>query len=226
MTQLLIGVINQVAFPAFSKIQTDINLLPQTFLQAIRFTSLIAFPVFFGLLTLTPEIIITLFGKQWTPSILVLQILIFSGILSSFFSCMGAIFLTLGKSYLQFFLTLITIILSVTLACFLIKWGIIAVAFAFVFSSYLIFPFALWMLIKLISISLKEYLQQFITPLISSLIMILAILSVKYFLAMYFNTIILLIICTIVASLTYTISILQIKAIFSKQNLYNRQQQE
>ncbi|WP_255358448.1 polysaccharide biosynthesis C-terminal domain-containing protein [Geminocystis sp. NIES-3708] len=152
--------------------------------------------------------------------------LIFSGILSSFFSCMGAIFLTLGKSYLQFFLTLITIILSVTLACFLIKWGIIAVAFAFVFSSYLIFPFALWMLIKLISISLKEYLQQFITPLISSLIMILAILSVKYFLAMYFNTIILLIICTIVASLTYTISILQIKAIFSKQNLYNRQQQE
>ncbi|MBL1210226.1 lipopolysaccharide biosynthesis protein [Geminocystis sp. GBBB08] len=218
MTQLLIGVINQVAFPTFSKIQTDITLLRQTFLQAIQFTSLIAFPAFFGLLALTPEIIITLFGKQWTPSILVLRILIFSGILSSFFSCMGAVFLTLGKSYLQFYLTLLTIILSVTLACFLIKWGITAVAFAFVFSSYLIFPFALWMLTKLISITLKQYLQQFITPLISSVIMILAIVLVKYFFAMYLNTIILLIICIIVASLTYIISILQIKAISSKQN--------
>ncbi|BAQ61781.1 probable polysaccharide transport protein [Geminocystis sp. NIES-3708] len=63
MTQLLIGVINQVAFPAFSKIQTDITVFRQTFLQAIRFTSLIAFPVFLGLLPLTPEIIITLFGE-------------------------------------------------------------------------------------------------------------------------------------------------------------------
>ncbi|BAQ61782.1 probable polysaccharide transport protein [Geminocystis sp. NIES-3708] len=85
---------------------------------------------------------------------------------------MFAVFLALEKPYLQFYLTLITIILSVSFACFLIKWGITAVAFAFVFSSYLIFPFSLWMLTKLMSISLKQYLQQFITPLISFVLLL------------------------------------------------------
>lgn len=218
MTQLLVGTINQVALPTFSGLQTNMTLFRPTFLQAIQFTSLIAFPVFLGLLALTPEIIITLFGKQWIPSISVLQILFLLGILSSFSYFNSSVFMALGKPYLRFWLSLINVIISFTVAFFVVKWGIIAVALAFVISSYLTFPLSLLMLIKLMSISLKQYLQQFITPLISSLIMMLAILSVKYFFSMYLNTIMLLIICIVVASLTYIITILQINAISFKQN--------
>ncbi|MBL1210215.1 oligosaccharide flippase family protein, partial [Geminocystis sp. GBBB08] len=207
ITQLLVGTINQVALPTFSRLQTNMTLFRQTFLQAIQFTSLIAFPAFLGLLALTSEIIIIVFGKQWIPSIPVLQILVFLGILSSFAYFNWSVFLALGKPYLKFCLSLINILISFTVAFFVVKWGITAVALTFVISSYLIFPFTLWTLTKLISISLKQYLQQFITPLISSFIMMLAILSVKYFFAMYFNTIILLIICTIFAILSYGISI-------------------
>ncbi len=207
MIQLLVGTINQVALPTFSRLQKESDAFRQAFLQAIQFTSLIAFPTFLGLLTLTPEIIITLFGKQWIPSIPVLKILTFMGILSALSYFNWSVFLALGKPYLRLWFSLLNVIISFTVAFWVVKWGIVAVALAFVISSYLVFPLSLLVLTKLISIPLKQYLQQFITPLISSFVMVFAIFLVKYFLGIYFNTIILLLVSTVIALISYTVSI-------------------
>ena len=73
--EVMIGAIQKLAFPVFSRMQFDLKRLRQAYLEAIQLTSLVAFPVFLGLSVLAPEIIVVAFGEQWIPSISVMQIL-------------------------------------------------------------------------------------------------------------------------------------------------------
>lgn len=207
MTQLLIGTTNQVALPVFSRLQNDPESFRKAFYQVTQFTSLIAFPAFFAMLTLAPQVITTLFGEKWIPSVLVMRILTFMGILSSFSFFNLSVFVAMGKPHWRMWLSFFNATISFLAALWVIERGIVAVACAFVISIYLVFPANLFLLSKLIKISLPDYLDQFITPFISSLVMVTFLYLTKYFLEGRLNSIILLLVCTVTALISYPITI-------------------
>jgi len=73
--QRVSSILNEVAFPAFSRIQDDRHRVAFHLLQAIRLASLCSFPVFWGIGAVAPEIVGVLLGDKWQPSILPLQLL-------------------------------------------------------------------------------------------------------------------------------------------------------
>lgn len=73
--QKLAGLLNAVAFPAFSHIQADKKKVAQYLLKAARIMSILAFPVFLGISSVAPELIAVLLGEKWMPAALPLQIL-------------------------------------------------------------------------------------------------------------------------------------------------------
>lgn len=70
----LTGLINSVAFPAFSQVQADRVRTRGYMLKASRVMSVLAFPVFFGISSVAEELTLLLLGPKWQAAALPLQI--------------------------------------------------------------------------------------------------------------------------------------------------------
>lgn len=73
--QRISGILNQVAFPAFSQIQNDLQQVGEKVLLGIRVLSFFAFPCLWGMSAVAPEIVLIILGEKWAPAILPLSIL-------------------------------------------------------------------------------------------------------------------------------------------------------
>lgn len=180
MKDLLTSVTNAVAFPTFSRLQDDPERMRRAFYQALYYTGLLSFPAFIGVMLVAPELIPALFGPQWTISIPVLQILTFIGILHSIFYFHDSLIIALGKPSWRLGMILLNAVSNVVAFLLVVRWGIVAVAAAYVIRGYLLSPIEIWMVHRLAKIEVRNYLYQFRVVLLGSLIMIAAVLGFKY----------------------------------------------
>lgn len=75
---LIIGMINRVAFPIFSQIQDDNQRLLRAYEKYIQFSCFIIFPILMGLCGCARPIIMLLLTDKWADCIPLMQILCFS----------------------------------------------------------------------------------------------------------------------------------------------------
>ena len=207
MTQLLVKTVDKVALPTFSRLQTEPERFRQLFYKTTQFTSLIAFPTYLGVVIFAPELIVTLFGKQWIPATVPMQILAFEGIILAVSLFHKSVFISMGKPSWTVRISLLNATANLIACLIAVRWGIIAVAIAYVISSYLVFPVSQWAVNRLIKVELMAYLRQFVTPLFSSAIMVGAIAIAKHLLLNAIDTKLLLIISTIIGALVYAICV-------------------
>jgi O-antigen/teichoic acid export membrane protein len=71
--QKIMGVINQVAFPAVAKLQHDRARLRQRMLEATRLLTVFSLPVLWGLSAVAPEFVATIMGSKWGEAVFPLQ---------------------------------------------------------------------------------------------------------------------------------------------------------
>ena len=67
--------LNEVAFPAYSRIQHDKAALSSAFLTAVRLIMLVAFPLYFGMAISAGPFVETIMGPKWVESIPLVSIL-------------------------------------------------------------------------------------------------------------------------------------------------------
>ncbi|MEL7011112.1 MAG: lipopolysaccharide biosynthesis protein [Cyanobacteria bacterium J06588_4] len=207
MTHLLVDTINKVALPTFSRLQTEPERLRQLFYKTTQFTSLIAFPTYLGMTVLAPELIVSLFGKQWIPATGIMQILALEGIVLSLSQFHKSVFVSMGKPSWNMKVILLNATANLIACLIAVRWGTIAVATAYIISSYLIFPVSQWAVNRLIEIESTAYLKQFVTPLASSAVMVGIIVSIKYYLSSMVEAKILIILGTIIGALVYALCV-------------------
>src|SRR5688572_4791543 len=180
--RLVTEVTNSVAFPAFSRIQHQPERMRHAFYKVTQYTSVFAFPVFIGLAALAPEIVPAVFGEKWAPSIPVMQVLSLIGILQSVLFFNGSVIKASGKPSWQFGIMLLNTVCSVLGFLLVVRWGIVAVAAAFVIVGYLLAPVSYIAVRRLIQIDFRTYLWQFIPSVTASLLMVAVIVGLKYLL--------------------------------------------
>ncbi|MCC6916354.1 lipopolysaccharide biosynthesis protein [Nitrosomonas sp.] len=73
--QKISSIINQVAFPVFSRIQDDPGQFRNFILKAARILALVTFPVLWGISSIASEMVPLLLGEKWSSAILPLQLL-------------------------------------------------------------------------------------------------------------------------------------------------------
>lgn len=205
MTQLLVQTATKVALPTFSRLQTEPERFRQLFYQTTQLISIIAFPTFLGAAALTPELVITLFGEKWIPAIGAMRILSLTGIVQSVYILHNSVFISMGKPIWKVKLSLLGAAATVIACLIAVRWNITVVALAFTISNYLIFPVSQWAVNRLIKISPKTYLRKFVTPLITSAVMIGAIFVTKYLLSGVVNPKLLLVLGTAIGALVYVL---------------------
>ena len=74
-SQRISALVNQVAFPTFSRMQADIDRVQANLLLGIRILSFVSFPLLWGMSSTASEIIRLLLGEKWLAAVLPLQML-------------------------------------------------------------------------------------------------------------------------------------------------------
>lgn len=179
MSDLLISVPNAVLFPTFSRLQSEYERMRQSFCEVAKLQSIVAFPIFIGISIMAPEVVNFLYGKTWNPSIPVIQILMFKGIIQSATYLYSSVIKAVGKPSWRLFIWTLTAILNLAGFFLVVRRGIIAVALVYVLVGYLVLPLYFLIIKYLIHVPFWTHLQQYIPALCSSIVMIGVVFGLK-----------------------------------------------
>ena len=177
---LINPIFTRVSFPFFSKLQENITILKEKYFELIRIISFVNFPIYFLIFANANSLIPLLYGPQWGPSILTLQILSFSGLAISIGNPIGTIIQAKGFAKLGFYWNLVvTIVYTFFIIIGILLGSIYAVAIFVLISNLIFFIFFYRYLIRrVLGPSLIDYLKSFLKYLLfSSIATILSLLS-------------------------------------------------
>jgi polysaccharide transporter, PST family len=170
-TELLTGVTNQVALPAFSRLQREPERMRRAFYGGVQLTSLISFPIFVCLALLAPQVVTTLFGEKWLPSAPIIQILSAVGLFHSVIWFNGTVTIAMGKPKWRLGLLAARTAVVVIAFTLVVQFGLLAVAATYVLVSYAFAPLEYWIVQRLIGIDLRTYFHQLSAAIFGSVVM-------------------------------------------------------
>jgi len=173
------GIINQVAFPAFSSIQNDTEKSGTHFLKAVRVMSFLVFPLLWGMSSLAPEIFHNLFGKKWKESIVPFQVIAMVIPIRMVSNLIAPTSIGLGHPEIPFYNTILASIVMPLVMFFCARWGILGVSLAWVIFYPLVFLCYLVRFVPVIKIGMSDVLSGMSRPMIGSLIMYGAITTIR-----------------------------------------------
>lgn len=104
-------VISDVLFPAYSKLQDNLDKLRDAYLIVLKYVSLLTIPAAAGMIALGPEIIRVVYGEKWMPALAALPILCVFGGIRSISALNGYLFNGIGKPGIPFYTTLVRLCL-------------------------------------------------------------------------------------------------------------------
>lgn len=170
-----------VAFTAFSRLQDQPERMREAFYESTRAASVITMPVFVGVSILAPFAVPLVFGEQYVQSGQVLQVLALIGVLHGVSYFDYAVYNGVGRPDLVLKLLAVNTVANVALFFIVARWGIVAVAAAYVARAYLLLPLNLVALRVAIGVSPRRYFLNFMPALGACLAMAVAIGLVSLF---------------------------------------------
>lgn len=183
-SSLINPVITKVAFPVFSRMQNETNRLKKGYLKVLQLLSTVNFPMMAGLAVVAPIAVPVIFGEQWLPSIILIQILTIVGLLRSTGNPVGSLLLSKGRADLGFKWNLalaITQIPGLYLGAKLGGTVGVAIAFAALQCLYAILNYLVLIRI-LLGPCLREYITSMWHSLWMSAVMAVAVFGISIFL--------------------------------------------
>ena len=173
-------VIGKVMFPAFSKIQGDLQKVRLSYMGLVKITSLITFPLMALLFGIAPELVKVFFGEKWLAIIVLIRILCVCGMIQSIGTTIGNILLSQGRADLQFKMQLIGTCLVLIFVVLGLRYGVSGVAFYYTLQSILWVHITFFITNKLINLGYREFYSKIISSYMISLIMLSIMFLTKY----------------------------------------------
>jgi PST family polysaccharide transporter len=153
--------VHRVIFPAFSLIQHDDQRLREGYKKVVKFVSTLTFPMMAGMFAVAPQLIAALYGKNWMPTVGVLQVFCIVGAIQSVVYLASLIQYSKGRSDIGFKWNLLSLALD-TAAFFIgLRWGIMGVAVAYTSLALVLEPIIQGITNRLIKLSWRDFLRQF-----------------------------------------------------------------
>ncbi|MBC2696614.1 MAG: lipopolysaccharide biosynthesis protein [Desulfobacteraceae bacterium] len=176
----ILPIINQVAFPAYSSVQSDAKIVRSYFLKSVRIVSFFIFPIYSGLLVVAPELIDLILGSKWDGVIMPLQILC----LVMPFRALSTLFTPVLNGIGRTDITFVNVCFASVLMpiAFLIgaKWGIGGMAMAWLLGYFVVFIFISQRSLKTLGISMSIFFLNLRGSFIASMTMWVVVYGVRY----------------------------------------------
>ena len=159
--------INRVTVAAYSRVQNEPKRLMRAFYKSVEITSLVWFPVFFGLSSVAPEMTLALLGEKWRDAIPLIQLLVLSGPARSLNGCSGSVLVACNKPRWLFIYALVHVGVYVPVMLFAVQHNLLAAAVVFVAQNYVGVPVKIFLIRKLMDLNLITFLLRVLTPLLA-----------------------------------------------------------
>lgn len=174
-------ILNQIAFPAFSSIQSDIQQVRVKFLKSVRLASLFLFPAFFGLAFIAPGLIPLVLGEKWVAAIVPMQLIC----LIMPFRALGTLFTPLLNGVSRADIEFYTVVFAFFImpGAFLLggQYGIVGLCLAWIIGYALVFLVTTKLSLDAVGITVLQYLACLRDPFLAGLIMVIILFAVNFF---------------------------------------------
>jgi O-antigen/teichoic acid export membrane protein len=173
------GPIQDVLFPAFSRMQDDAKRIGAAWLRVNRLVGAISIPSLLGLMVVAPDFVHVVLGGRWAAATPVLQILAWVGLLQSLQRLNSSILQARDRT--GQLLRYSVVVLAASLVAFAVglHWGIVGVALGYAISSTLVEPYYTWITGRAVGVSLGTFVRSLAGITQASLIMVAAVLGVR-----------------------------------------------
>ena len=172
-------VISQVSFPAYSKLQDDIEKLRKAYVQVLQVTAFISIPLAGGIFFFAPDVTILFLGEKWMPMVPAMQVLTLWGLIRALGST-TVLWQAVGKPRIVTYFQLVKLVLLATLIYpFTIWWGILGTALAVVAESLLTHLFGYLVMARTLNCNAWILYKQILFPLSGTGVMILVLSVIK-----------------------------------------------
>jgi O-antigen/teichoic acid export membrane protein len=167
------GLLNSVAFPAFSHAHTHTTeqTVKSYLLKATRILGIAAFPVFFGMSVIAEPLIASLLGEKWLPAAPLLQLL---GLVMPF-RLLSNVFPPLlwgvGSPAVSASNFLIAAILMPVAFYIGTRWGVIGMAYAWLCMYPVVFLITAFRTCRKVGLGIGQYLVQMCRPVGAGIVM-------------------------------------------------------
>jgi polysaccharide transporter, PST family len=151
--------IQDVVFPAFSRIQNDRARIADGWIRITRMVAAITVPSLVGLAIVAEDFVNLLLGSKWHEAVTVIQVLAWVGILQSLQSLNTGILEALGHARAIFRWTIVFFVAHITAFAVGLHWGIVGVAIGYSISTTLIEPSYLLLTARAVGISPWRFLE-------------------------------------------------------------------
>lgn len=169
-------VIVKVMFPAFSKVQHDLEKVRSSYIKMVRAIAVVTFPLMVGLFVLAPEVVGAFLGAKWYPIVGIIRVFCICGLVQSIQTTAGSLILSQGRADLQFKLGALNSFFAVLAITIGLRWGILGVAVCYTLEQLLWACYVQPLVNSLIELKLRD----FLVPLLKILCITMAMGSVVY----------------------------------------------
>lgn len=172
-----------VMFSALSRLQAEPERLRAALRKGVRGVALLCMPAFIGMALVAPEAVPLLFGQQWQPSVPLMQVLVFLGVLQSVSLFYPAALKALGHTPWVLALAGLNAVVNVTAFAVAVHWGVLAVAVAYVLRGYILWPLNMWVWRRCIQVSYRQILSPLAEALTATAAMAFGVWMLREYLA-------------------------------------------
>jgi len=191
----LSGVVAQVTFPVFSRLQDDLRSMKNGVKKSLKSLVYVNFPIMVLLIIIAKPLFLILFTDKWNDAVPYFQILCLPGMLLTLHITNLNILKAAGRSDIYFYLVIPKQIIGIVSIIIGIQFGIIGMLYAMAATSYICLGINAYYSGKVIKYGMKEQFKDVIpTYILSIFVGIITFLLVGFFSLQYIISMIIMII--------------------------------
>lgn len=150
--------LNEVAFPAYSRLQAEPARLRAAFLKAIALIMLISCPVYAGLAVTAPEAVYTLFGEKWLEMVPLVQLFAFAMPFMTLHVLLAPVVNALGHPRITVRCSAFGAVIMPLVFLIGVQFGVTGLAMGWVIGMPVVLAFTMWQSCPVIGVRSRDVL--------------------------------------------------------------------
>jgi O-antigen/teichoic acid export membrane protein len=178
--QRLGAIVNQIAFPAFSRIQDDKGNVANSLLLGVRVLSFAAFAALWGLSSVAPEVVQVILGPTWEPVVVPLQLLGLIMPLRTIGNFLPTALQGIGRSDIVLRNAVAFAIIGPVAAFVGVQWGLLGLCAAWLVATPVIFVHNLTNSLPALGLDFRQLAKAMVPAAAAGVIMFIAVTMARF----------------------------------------------
>ena len=176
------GIINGVAFAAFSKIQHDARAVAHNTKLGVRLVAFTTFPILWGIGAVSPELVDLAIGPNWQESILPLTLVALTIPFRMIGSIVTSTVMSLGRVDIAMWTTVAGACIAPPLFFFGSRYGILGISMAWVVAAPVLFLLNMYRALPILGLTMRDVFVEMWRPMFISAVMFGAVEALRHLL--------------------------------------------